>query len=731
MDVFPDIVDRTEEARWRRDAILEAVAFAGQRFLTASCWEEAIGEVLARLGEATGVSRVYIFESGAEDGEIVVFQRHEWAAPGIVPQIDSPDLQCVPVDAVGARPWIDALRENQPVHALVRDIPEPLRSMLAEQDIRSLALVPLFAESEWWGFIGFDECLVEREWTQPELDGLKVAAAALGAAIVRERTEGALRRRDAILEAVRFAAERFLAASWEAVLPETLARLGEAAGVSRAYLFQVRTREDGATVADQRAEWAAPGNFPDDHPDWQGFCYRDRGFSEWEASLRRGDAIRYQSRDFTEEQRAFLEAHGVLTTAEAPIFVGGEWWGIIGFDECEREREWTAPELDGLKAAAGVLGAAIAREEAERELAEARAKYQALVEQVPAVVYVAEFGPEGEWLYVSPQIEQMLGITPEEWVSHPHPFRSLVHPEDLERVLDAEERALAEGDAVRAEYRIRARDGRWLWILDEAVVVRDEDARPVYMQGLMYDISERRRTEERLQRSYEALRRADRERRQLIHRLVEAQEEERSRIAEDVHDDPLQKVTAVAIRLGTLRGKLEDPELRADVERLEGTVGASIERLRHLMFELRPPSLDRGGLVVALRQYLEDLAQEAGMSFDVEDALGIEPPPETRAIAYRIAQEALANVRKHARAGRVEVALRDQGQGVHVRIRDDGSGFVPSEAVEHTPGHLGLASMRDRAEMAGGWWRLSSAPGEGTEVEFWLPVAEAPPGPQA
>lgn len=224
--------------------------------------------------------------------------------------------------------------------------------------------------------------------------------------------------------------------------------------------------------------------------------------------------------------------------------------------------------------------------------------------------------------------------------------------------------------------------------------------------------------------------RAEEERRRLLHRLVSAQEEERARIAADVHDDPIQKMSAVGIRLATLRRAIDREDALGLLRELEETVARSIESLRHLLFELRPPALDREGLAAALRQYLVEAAAAAGFSYHVEDRLVEEPTPAVRVIAYRVAQEALANVRKHARARNVEVLLESCEGGLRVRVRDDGVGFRPTDGGA-PPGHLGLPSMRERVELAEGWWRIESAPGAGTTVEFWLPTPRGEEGPSA
>jgi signal transduction histidine kinase len=230
----------------------------------------------------------------------------------------------------------------------------------------------------------------------------------------------------------------------------------------------------------------------------------------------------------------------------------------------------------------------------------------------------------------------------------------------------------------------------------------------------------RERTAE-LQASLEELRKTDEERRMLLGRVVSAAEEERQRIAGDIHDDSVQVITAVTMRLHLLARQLDDPTHVASLESLNQTVTMALARLRNLMFELRPPALDREGLAAALRQYLDRVDGESSTAYELEDGLRSEPSPEARVILFRIAQEALANVRKHARAQGVRIELSERDKGFLVRVRDDGVGFSIEGDAESPQGHLGLSAMRERAEMAGGWWRIESQPGAGTAVEFWVP----------
>ena len=229
-----------------------------------------------------------------------------------------------------------------------------------------------------------------------------------------------------------------------------------------------------------------------------------------------------------------------------------------------------------------------------------------------------------------------------------------------------------------------------------------------------------REAEGALRTTVEALRETDEQRQRLLARLDRAQEEERKRIALDIHDDTLQVIAAVGMRLDALRRNLSEPGQLRMLTKLQKDVALSMARLRRLVFELSPPVLQRDGLAAALRNYLEETCREAGLGYRMEIHLKDEPLPEPRNVLYRITQEALTNVRKHARANHVEIRLEEQDGGVLVRVEDDGVG-ITAETNGSPPGHLGMVAMRERAELAGGWSRVTSDPGGGTVVEVWVP----------
>jgi signal transduction histidine kinase len=249
--------------------------------------------------------------------------------------------------------------------------------------------------------------------------------------------------------------------------------------------------------------------------------------------------------------------------------------------------------------------------------------------------------------------------------------------------------------------------------------LRDRGGRDTGRVLVLRDVTERHLAHERLLR-------LDQQRRWLLGRVVWAQEEERRRIAGEVHDDAIQTIAAARLMLTTFRDKLQDDSQRRLLDHLEQAVSSSLARLRTLVFDLRPAQLDDDGLAAALREYLTESATQGGYQAELRDELEHEPPAEARVIAYRICQEALTNVRMHAGATRVEVRLEEMRGGLLVTVADDGAGFDPDRVrTSPRPGHVGLTSMSERATMADGWCRVDSLPGHGTTVRFWLPTKEA------
>lgn len=185
---------KAEKEVVRREGILQAVSFAAGSFLRAPDWEAGLDEALALIGGAAGVSRAYLFQTRAgEDGSILVGQRAEWVAEGIEPQMGSRGFEFASLHELGLGRWEQLFRNRQPLQAILGDLPEYERLCLAAQGIRSVLQLPIFVGDEWWGTLGIDHCLEEREWSHTEVEALRTAAGMIAAAVQRKRSEEALR----------------------------------------------------------------------------------------------------------------------------------------------------------------------------------------------------------------------------------------------------------------------------------------------------------------------------------------------------------------------------------------------------------------------------------------------------------------------------------------------------------------------------------------------------------
>jgi PAS domain S-box-containing protein len=378
----------------------------------------------------------------------------------------------------------------------------------------------------------------------------------------------------------------------------------------------------------------------------------------------------------------------------------------------------------------------------EQKLAEAShwelaAKYRTLVEQIPAVVYLAEYGEQGDWLYISPQVERVLGYTPEEWLAHPHPMASFTHPHDLSAVRVEEERSLSTGEPFRAEYQMQTKDGRWRWILDEATPVRDQSGRPFVLQGVMYDISKRKHTEQELGEVLEKLRAMDRLKNTLLHALS--------------HDlqNPLTAIHGAASTLERLDSQLSTDERLSLLKSLTDRT----QHLRTLLTDLLDlDRLDRG--IVEPRRSPVDLPAMIRRLVVSSEALTgrtveIDTEPVTIAVdqakVERMVENLLANVARHTVDARVWIRVAAQDGGALISVDDEGAGvpddlkekiFVPfsrgPEAADLPGSGIGLSLVAGFAELHGGRAWVEDRSGRGASFRVFLPDAAASkdaPGP--
>ncbi|MEX0992149.1 MAG: PAS domain-containing protein [Actinomycetota bacterium] len=450
-----------DEALRRRDLIIDAVGSAAERFLKASDWRDAIDHVLREIGEATGASRVHLYETGSSDtGELTCSLRDEFAAPGIEPQISNPLEQGFPLISGGYGRWVDVLGSGDLIQGVRDEMPESERRFLEEEGIRSVLVVPIFVEDHWWGWIGFDECETDREWTAAETDALRAAAGIIGAAIQRERMEQRHHEAEAKYQAL---VEQIPA----------IVYISTADDENRTLYISPQVKD---VLGYPPVDWLRKPDLWDGlvHPD-----ERDRILEEVVRTNRSGEPFRAEYRMVTRWGKQIWiheEAHLVL-------------------DHRGEGRYWQ-----------GVMIDVTPQKQVAEQLHEAETKYQALIEQVPVIIYTEDLGEDVAVSYMSPRVRDVLGFSAEEFMGASDLWMEQVHPEDKERVAAEAARAQRESDTYLVEYRIFTKDGRERWFYDEAALILGEEGEPVCWQGFMMDITNRKETEAALRDAEERFR---------------------------------------------------------------------------------------------------------------------------------------------------------------------------------------------------------------------------------
>ena len=351
-------------------------------------------------------------------------------------------------------------------------------------------------------------------------------------------------------------------------------------------------------------------------------------------------------------------------------------------------------------------------------------------------MYAAEFEEAGRWLYVSPQIESILGFTPEEWMSDPTLFDVRLHPEDVERYRVAEAHGRRSGGQLGVEYRMFARDGREVWFRDDAVVITDEAGRPRFQQGVMFDITESKRAEAALMSALE----------------LEQEAAERLRALDQMRNSFLQAVshelrTPLTSVLGfALTLQRHDADLAAaDRTEMLDRLAANARKLERLLSDLLDMDrIARGVLEPKLQRV--DVSALALRVADETDVGGRRLTVQVPALAVvadgakveRIVENLLVNAARHTPEGsRIWLRVEQEDDGLLIAVEDDGPGvpddikasvFEPfrqgPQTNQHHPGTgIGLSLVADFAKLHGGRAWVEDRAGGGASFKVFLPTA--------
>ena len=307
--------------------------------------------------------------------------------------------------------------------------------------------------------------------------------------------------------------------------------------------------------------------------------------------------------------------------------------------------------------------------------------------------------------YVSEQAIAMLGYPVADWYAANF-FASHIHPEDREWVLEAYEKHVRTGEHFDITCRMVASDGHVVWIQNLVSVVF-ERGRPASLHGFMVDVSERKHAETAM--------------RDLSGRLIAAQEEERKRVARELHDDLNQRLGLVAIELSQLEEEMEDRVTRRQLQRARTEIQDISADVHSLSYRLHPSKLEHLGLAAAIKGLCKEITRTGKLKVSfLERELPPDLPKDITLCLFRIAQEVLRNCVKHSGAHSAHVYLRGNSNGISLLISDNGCGFNPSSAQKEKG--LGFVSMGERVRLVGGELRIFSKRHNGTRIRVSVPL---------
>jgi PAS domain S-box-containing protein len=338
-------------------------------------------------------------------------------------------------------------------------------------------------------------------------------------------------------------------------------------------------------------------------------------------------------------------------------------------------------------------------------------KYQTLVEQLPVIVYTMTLEEKPTITFISPQTKSVFGISADEIIANPNLRMKIIHPVDRGRFIKEFLNCRKQGKAFESEYRLMKSDGDILWVHDRATLISDDKGQPQYFLGMITDINDHKKMEERI--------------RLLSSRLWNVQEEEKSRIARDLHDGLGQSLAAILYSLEGLAELLPN-----DMQREEQTIKEVIDLIqkvstdvRCIASDLRPSMLDTLGLVPTLRWMSRYLPEKHNIQVDFQ-AMGMEQkklPSNLEINIFRLFQETINNIIKHAKAQRVNLKLIHRYPKIVMIISDDGRGF-DFNSTPPDNNRMGIIGMRQRVSALGGEFNIKSEVGRGTTVRVEIPL---------
>jgi PAS domain S-box-containing protein len=667
------------------------------------------------LGEHTGVSRV-LYGDVVDERVVVISRNYVDGVAPIIGNLNAGDFGEVIIAAYQ--------RKEKVVFSNVATDPrftEADRRNFAAIDVVANASLGLLKGGRWVAVMGMHHA-TPREWTPGDISLLEETAERTWAAVERARAEAALRERQESQHfLLRFGdALRSLTDETE-ILRTAAGLLGEYLQADRAFFGELFQDEDLAVMHPDYARG--------DLPSLAG-RYRISDFRETVDALQGGRPFVIpdvaSSEVLSEQTRSAYLGLGYASFFSVPLFKHGRL--VLDLSAVSGQtRSWTADQIHLTQEIAERTWMFVERARAEAALRISEERLRVATRSARISTFEIDVAT-GMVMFDANILVVLYGFESEEVDQRPHDWRPLVEgwlrPADAKRhteLLLATMRG--EGD-LHHELLVRnPESGAETWIEAYASLVRDAAGRPSRVVGIMRNITEHKRVQAERER-LAATDAVAAERQALLKRIVRVQEEERARVSREIHDSVTQLAHAAAIHLDNAVELLDGTPApaRAGVERGRDLARQAAQEARRLIAGLRPETLDTLGLAGAINQEVEVL-RAAGWRVDYEegDLAGVRLEPEAEITLFRVVQEALSNVRKHAGHARVRVRLRRTNGSVRLEVRDWGRGFDPQVARARSQGEqVGLVGMRERMHLLGGRLEVRSSLETGTTIRASL-----------
>lgn len=488
--------DAENEIRYKNE-ILSAINGATSELLNKKNIEDIFDKTFDKIAEVIDADRFYYFENDRKTS--LVSQKFEWTKKSNLKEINNPDLQNLPHETFPE--FMTHLMKKEPYKAVVSKIKENnLRELLESQSIKSILVIPLFYEDVFYGFIGFDDCTNEREWSDAELQTLKTLGSNLATTIIRIENENTLLEnqektnyKNNVLDLVSTYTNYLIQKeSIDEFFDKSLSYFTTLINSDRICLYTFNQEKE---TVNQIFEWFKEGNVLNIHnPKFQNLNASKVPYlfkSLLEKNTFKIIVKNLPQSDFKEA----LKKRNLIAAMIVPIVYNDLLLGYIGIDSNKNEDNWDSFSISAIETLANNIAISIVKIKNKEALLESEEKFKLLANNIPATVYLVKNDKERTKIYLNDEIEKLTGYSKQDFISGKIKLFDLYHPEDQNIARKEIETALLNKKSFVVRCRLIKKDNSVIWIEEygEGIII---DNKIEYIEGVILDISERKNLEE-------------------------------------------------------------------------------------------------------------------------------------------------------------------------------------------------------------------------------------------